>query len=363
MNNETNDNANEEASANEKTSANEKAKDNHVDFSDTNENSVNFSRANEIKRNDPDPSPEIDNRYRVQIHPNQINHPVVLLIGPPSSGKTVSLIRLARYINTEVEGYDVIINRDFISDNSTDQRYEKAVDEFETLMHDVGNKKPNPTKTGAYILLNIRRHQKVFCHIVEAPGEHYFDENKTNQGFKDYLAAILEGKQRVIFAFLFDRKYGRVGDLATRYDQRMSTLLNRFKSHRNNNNGEKIKGDDIILIYNKIDLCKDWRTAGGLIDENQAKQDLSNRFPILMNNILEIRRNAKRTEHFTVFEAGTFEEEGAEDTFWIQGVSSYPQRLWNTMQTILTPETPWLLIAIVVLLILISIVGVILMVS
>lgn len=261
----------------------------------------------------------------VQIQTSAIEKPVVLIIGPESAGKTVLLARLARYLNRESHGYDVSANESFIYDPTG--KHKRDLEAFDFIMHDTTSRIPRATEGDAYLLLDVRKGDELYCQILEAPGEHYWTKREENQNtLKPYQATILKGKQPIIFAFLFEHNMLPNKNERDNYDRRVSNLLNHFNADRK---------DQFIIIYNKIDTAHKLKIAGKKPNEQQAINELKSKFPNLINQIETICQNNRRKRYFTIFSSGEFTENQ-----WVQGEPYYPERLWETLKDSIDPKLP-----------------------
>ena len=131
---------------------------------------------------------------------SSITNPVIILAGPRSSGKTVTLLRLAKYL-MKTGNYSIKPNKSFRSDSD----YADVCEEFNSLL-DTTDYAPNPTKSIDFLLLDVYRNNKQMVHILEAPGEHFFDETKPNsRDRRSYFIQLMNSDLKKIFVFFFEK--------------------------------------------------------------------------------------------------------------------------------------------------------------
>lgn len=249
------------------------------------------------------------------INTMEVNMPTMILVGPGNVGKTVTLLRFARHLLSQQ--CTVSVNEEFVTGDS----YKKNVAYFKDILYDQAQKKPKRNALGNYLLLDVFHHSKPVFQILEAPGEDFFSvENKErNQGFQEHINIILSSEQPKIYTFFFTKKMFPNDSMRIAYDARINDI---FKLYFNPD-----RGDQIILLYNKIDEYTNLIDVGGVINEKRAYQDLVNKYPLTGNAIESIRTNYPKTKIlFTPFSSGTFSNDK-----WQQGPEKYPKKLWAYM--------------------------------
>lgn len=127
--------------------------------------------------------------------------PIVILFGARTSGKTMTLIRLTRYLRCQ--GYSVEPDRIFRSANSS--AYQEMCDKFdETITNDNA---AGGTSVIGFMLVTVRKNGKPICQILEAPGEHYFDGYNQMDTFPRYINEILTMSNRRTWVFIVERNW------------------------------------------------------------------------------------------------------------------------------------------------------------
>ena len=124
--------------------------------------------------------------------------PIVILYGPTSCGKSMTLVRLTRWLSQN--GYTITPDRSFRS--STDVKYQNNCDNFMSII----NSDIAQDGTMDYMLVDIIEIStgKVKCKILEAPGEYYFDSVNIDREYPNYLETIYSAPNRKVWTFIVE---------------------------------------------------------------------------------------------------------------------------------------------------------------
>ena len=142
--------------------------------------------------------------YTVNIPPD--SKPIVVLCGPPNSGKSMIIKCLADYLyNSSDLGYSIKANRNLIAHDD----YQLDCQIFDSSL---GQEAPLSNTTDFLLADVIDKNGDIKLYFLEAPGEHYFSFDKIkdepNLPFKHYLSKVAttgSGIQRkVIYVIILD---------------------------------------------------------------------------------------------------------------------------------------------------------------
>lgn len=163
--------------------------------------------------------------------------PIIMLFGPRSSGKSMTLVRLARYLRSK--GYTIKTDFTFRSDPD----YRKKCDEFEKNL-DTRDALPGNAYTD-FLLLKVSKQGRTICQFLEAPGEHYFDPEKIGaENFPPYMTEIIRTlKNRKIWVFIAEAKWYVNPKTRAAYVGRIRKCKDVLVKPK----------DRFIILYNKID--------------------------------------------------------------------------------------------------------------
>ncbi len=241
--------------------------------------------------------------------------PIIVLFGAKRSGKTMTLIRLSRYLKDE--GYTVEPVRDFRPANSG--AYKKLCDEFENnIYQDVA---ADSTDNLSFMLVKVSKNGKDICQILEAPGEHYFDADN-ELPFPTYIHTIINNSLPKTWVVFVEKNWEN-GQVRGRYSNKVASMFNLMSSK-----------DKVILLCHKADKHLAY------FNRNQPRTDLfskdiKNQYPAIFGRaggqgfFSSLSNTFTQSYEFVVFSAGTFTtREGGGQTY-IASNEVYPKRLWE----------------------------------
>lgn len=254
------------------------------------------------------------NKIRITISDSAA--PVIVLFGPASCGKTMTMVRLARYL--QGQGYQLIPDRTFRP--NYDQNYKTLCDNFSSIVN--SDDAASRTDNISFLLVKVIKNGKTICQILEGPGELYFDPSKANQDWPTYVHYLLNNTQlRKIFIPFVEPNFG---DAETR--RNYVSTLNQLKM-----NTDKQK---YVFLYNKIDLTP-FVIAPGKVHINHAIHQVAADYPDIFarfknsNPITSLWR--PNNFDFVPFQTGTYTKPASGSLVYIQGSDRYPQILWETL--------------------------------
>lgn len=258
-------------------------------------------------------SQSMEEDYSVaEINLGNIKGPVVIFFGPVSSGKTVTLVRLAKYLKNQSN--TVKINSGFREDSG----YDKVKEAFNDTLKNT-NFAPSRTQNINFLLLDIYDKGSLYCQFLEAPGEHYFSLDKPD--YEPYFYDILNSSYKKVYVFFFER--GMFGARATRedYANKITELLNGKIKH---------KRDKIIILFNKIDEYQEI-FEGGRPNEKTLKDWVygEEEYTSLKQSI---KRSNLKNVLFVPFSSGNFTSASNNRKRWILSSNEYPQKLWKAIR-------------------------------
>lgn len=285
-----------------------------------NDGNQNIKGLSKAEYNDP-------NQIRVTIADGDA--PLIILFGPPACGKTMTLVRLARYLNKR--GYTISPVRTFRP--SDDQNYAEICkpENFNRIINSPDA--ANSTANISFMLVAVIKDGKRLCQILESPGEHLFNPNKPSEPFPSYVNTIIHSNNRKLWAIMVEPDWRndvdrinyvtRINELSTRMDVRDKTLF----------------------IFNKIDKTNFTRKKGQ-INIPQARAEITYLYP----GIFEMFRNQNPISKlwkdylcgFVPFQTGTYTPTTKMDSRgnvvfnYQEGADYYPQILWEQIRKSIT---------------------------
>lgn len=252
--------------------------------------------------------------------------PIVIFVGPAASGKSMILVRLAKYLHHN--GYTVKTDPTFLDTPEYQEHCEKFNDALATTTALDGTVK--------FLLVNVYKDGREIAKLLEAPGEDFYttDVKKikmgANNNVEPYLATIITSNNPKSYVVLLDLdseiSYRNNGYHRESYERR---FLNNFYPAIDK------KRDRIILLYNKIDKTM-FGSINGCDDVKGARDDAKIYYKQLFSTMRIKKFGGFLTvDNFTfkTFCTGMFAKQtdsfgGTYKTYNIAS-DTYPQELWK----------------------------------
>ncbi len=183
---------------------------------------------------------EQNDHNKIQITLRDSEVPIVVLFGPPACGKTMTLVRLSRYLR-DVLNYTVQPDNKFRPDD--DVNYQKMCSEFNDMLS--SDQAAKSTSNMSFMLVRVLdKHGNLLVQLLEAPGELYYnpnDKREPNVDFPRPVRVIRSSKHRKIWCHMLEPNW-EFHSQAGKYVDKIKKL----------HSSPKV-GDSNIFIFNKVD--------------------------------------------------------------------------------------------------------------
>lgn len=257
---------------------------------------------------------ELEDPNRINVTIADKKAPLVILFGPPACGKTMTLVRLTRYLRSE--GYKISPIKSFRP--SYDKNYESICNDYDLMINQTNAAKS--TELISFMLVEIILNGKRLCQILEAPGEYYFNPQNPNAQFPNYVNTIINSGNRKIWCIMLEPDWENHADRSN-YVTRIHSLKKRMRPK-----------DRTIFVLNKIDLTN-FVISPGRINIGQARRDVENLYPGIfapIRNMNPITRFFSEWRcDFVPFQTGDFTKASNNELTYQEGPQEYPAKLWN----------------------------------
>jgi hypothetical protein len=256
------------------------------------------------------------------------NTPIVMMFGPANSGKTVALLRLAKFFSDKYG--EVIADRAF-----RDDEYYKQVlcEEFQAFLTQVRPNRPINTPDADFAAVDFQERGTTegrMCKFVEVPGEHLFNPQRpdNDQTTHPYLYEICTHPARKIILItipLVDPRQNAAGALTDPEFLRYCAVIQRFFVTSLNP-----KRDRMIFVITKAD-----EQTGMIGNSVQPNVTAFRRALMARPGFAAVESTLRRQRHgikVVPFSAGRVvpSAPGSPDAF-IFGDDAWPQRLWDEL--------------------------------
>lgn len=317
-------NLNSEVSVREKVLPDNNEKINNLpqeeDFSKRNEDSVQHI-INPLDNEDKIPqSKEYDGYNDITITIKDSKTPIVVLFGPKSCGKTMTLVRLSRYLKEN--GY--VITPDKTFRDSKDEHYKQMCDKFPNMINSANA--ASSTNLISFMLAKVIKDGSTKCQILEAPGELYFDEDNPDKEFPTYLNQITTCNNRKIWIFMLEPNWKNTKDREN-YVDRITKFSKQIKPR-----------DKVILLMNKVDKADGLVLNMGTIKYSSLLKEIKDSYPGILKpfeNKIPISNWFEEYRCKIVpFQTGLFSKTSSGKLKFTKSDDRYPKKLWNVIKKI-----------------------------
>ena len=303
------ENSNEEFDANNGEVIEENDVSYHRDVGNGNSNFINpdssVTGLNKEEQRDP---------TRIKVTISDQKTPIVVLFGPPACGKTMTMVRLTRYLNSQ--GYNVSPIKSFRP--SDDSHYQDMCDGFNAMIN--SDDAAKSTNQISFMLLKVLNNGKTICQILEAPGEHYFNPPKSD--FLPYINTIIASNNPKIWLIFVESDWKDASDRRN-YVACINTLKKNMKSK-----------DKTVFIFNKIDET-DYIIDRKHINNIAARKGIEDLyegiFSLFRNQNPIIKFFKKYNFEFTPFSSGKYSVAQDGGQVFTAGDDAFPRRLWKIL--------------------------------
>lgn len=239
--------------------------------------------------------------------------PLVILFGPPACGKTMTLVRMTRFLRSQ--GYVVAPIRSFRP--TSDTNYSEICDKFNDTMN--SDDAAKATDRISFMLVEVIKNGRRICQILEAPGEYYFNPQDPNANFPAYVHTIITSQNRKVWAIMVEPNWLDQNDRSN-----YVTRINRLKQNMR-------PKDSTVFIFNKID-CTNFVRSVGYINTPAAIKEVGNLYPnifVPFKNQHPITKIWKEYNcDFVPFQTG-FYTDSVNGLKYQEGPQEYCVKLWK----------------------------------
>jgi len=257
-----------------------------------------------------------DNFISVRI-PDQ-NTPIVVFFGPPASGKTLALMRMTRFL--ESQDYQVIPEVAFLPESD---QYARMCSELKNMAY---SDYYTPAGIGFMLVKVFDRKGRPMCQILKAPGGHYFD-GFPNFDFPTYIDAIRTSPNRKVWVFFVEQGWGKDQAERNLYAQKICTMQGLISPN-----------DKVVFLLNKADRQRQFgqydrsgKPRKSLFLE-KVKKEYPGIFTRYQNSGLMKLLYGEYNSKVICFSSGVFNKHKNGREIWTLEEDWYCSELWNAIK-------------------------------
>lgn len=258
---------------------------------------------------------EMNDPNSIRVTISDPKAPLVILFGPPACGKTMTLVRLTRFLQSE--GYTVAPIRTFRP--TSDTNYTEICEKFDETMN--SDNAADSTNRISFMLVEVIKNGRRLCQILEAPGEYYFNPQNPLAGFPNYVNTIIASSNRKIWTIMVEPNWMDHVDRMN-YVTKITRLKQSMRSK-----------DSAIFVFNKIDLTNFVRGVGE-INKSAAINEIKNLYPNIFVPFMNQNPITKWVKEyncdFVPFQTG-FYTPALNGFTYQEGPREYCVKLWNAI--------------------------------
>lgn len=245
--------------------------------------------------------------------------PIVILFGPPRCGKTMTLVRLTRWLHKNQYTVDPV--RSFRPSN--DDNYTNMCNGFNEL---VGcSTRAESTSNIEFMLLKVYKQGSPICQILEAPGELYFNPENPQAQYPAFLNTLISSENRKVWCLFVEPNWKDMRDRRA-YVDRIRDLKTKLSSK-----------DRVVVLSNKTDKVPQFILNQGNVNETQLINSISDSYPgifdLFKNDLPIISWFKKYNCSFVPFQTGTYTQTADTVETFQDGPDVYCKKLWNNILT------------------------------
>lgn len=263
---------------------------------------------------------EMNDPNSIRVTVSDPKAPLIILFGPPACGKTMTLVRMTRFL--KASGYKVSPIRPFRP--NFDKNYKDICEHFDETIN--SDNAAASTDRISFMLVEVIKDNRRICQILEAPGEYYFNPKEPNAPFPNYVNTIIASSNRKVWTIMIEPDWMNYTDRAN-YVSKINRLKQNMRAK-----------DSTVFVFNKIDKTDFVRSVGN-INTSAAITEVKNLYPNIFvpfmnqNPITKIFKEYNCD--FIPFQTG-FYTEAVNGLTYQEGPREYCVKLWKCIMKQIT---------------------------
>lgn len=246
--------------------------------------------------------------------------PIVVFFGSPASGKTLTLLRLIRFL--EQNNYHVVPEEVFRP--LTDRHYVRMCHSLKDMAY--SQYAPGGTDVISFMLVKVLNNiGQPVCQILEAPGEHYFDGSAELE-FPTYINSIRTAPNRKVWVFFVEQGWGQDAAERNLYAQKICQMQGLISPN-----------DKVVFLFNKADKHREQYNRNGTPNTGVFFTNIKNQYPGIFTryaNTTFLSKMLYGEYNFKAlcFSSGVFTKTNDGREVWTPEKDWYCRELWNLIK-------------------------------
>ncbi len=243
--------------------------------------------------------------------------PIIVLLGSPTSGKNLMLVRMTKYL--EQLGYNVFPDGSF---RSQDLSYQRDCQDFHKMIYsrDFGG------KSWRFMLLKVINGEgHSVCQFLKFPGSLFYDHSSPEHSFPRFINNVCMLQNRKTWMFIVEENWGSSQMERDFYAKKIMDMRNMFS-----------KQDKVIFVCNKVDRSE-FILSNGHPDKNKIFRKIQSQYPHIFDKYINsnsiIRLFSPYKFDFVPFSAGVFHISHDGRDVFIPSNDFYPKQLWQSIKS------------------------------
>ena len=248
----------------------------------------------------------------IVVHISDRRTPIAIFIGPPAVGKTMTIVRLSKYLRSQ--GYSITPVQDFRPADNND--YHRLCDSYHYLISNQCVAHRNSINN--FLLINVRNDKgRSVLHFFDAPGEIYC---KGIDKFPSYIHQLIYAPNPKIWIFMVEPRWGDIEEREA-YVKIIRDIKSKFVSST----------DKSVLLINKVDTTlhiseKDVVKLHSLMKEIETYYP-GIMLPFVNTSLLSIF--SKYSCRILPFHTGMYSLTTLGHSLYVPASDFYPKLLWK----------------------------------
>lgn len=256
--------------------------------------------------------------------------PLIILYGPTSCGKTMTLVRLSRFLRSQK--YQIVPDLTFR--DASDQGYQTACENFVEMLS--SEAPAQGTSASDYMLVDVISEGRTLCKILEAPGEYYFDPNDPQKQYPGYMHKIIATLNRKVWCLFVEPNW----QPATKNNLSSDKIREKYTDRIRHLTTLTAPADRFVVVFNKIDktgLVKKKGVVNVAEAIKKVEQSYPGIFEIFENRTPIVKWFRKYDCSFVPFQTGVYTTDpdpntGIMTTSYTEGSPEFVRELWNEIK-------------------------------